>query len=99
MPTGANLRQALDALLDQLLTYKYPAHPTFESDPKPAALRDLLEEVQHAAQEPDQRLEIARAVRPLMSGIAGPLQLRRLGLDHGRLSAARAGTWHCADLL
>jgi hypothetical protein len=46
------LKQALNALLDQVLTYKYPAHPIFEADPKRGALRDVLEEVQRAAQEP-----------------------------------------------
>ena len=82
MPTGADLKQALNALLDQVLTYKYPAHPIFEADPKRGALRDVLEEVQRAAQEPNQRLEIARAVRPLMSGIAGPLHLGTMGATH-----------------
>jgi ATP-dependent helicase YprA (DUF1998 family) len=31
-PAAANLRQALDGLLDQALTDDYPAHPKFEAE-------------------------------------------------------------------
>ncbi len=36
-PVGATLKDALDALLDRLFEHRFPAHPQFEQDVRPAA--------------------------------------------------------------
>jgi hypothetical protein len=58
MPVGATMKDAVAALLDRLFEYRYPAHPLFEQEVKTATLRRILERVQVAAQQADQRLLI-----------------------------------------
>ena len=65
------MKDAVSALLDSLFAYTYPAHPLFEQEVRVAALRRVLEEVQRAAVQPDQRILVEdRSVRQL-SGRAG----------------------------
>jgi hypothetical protein len=55
-PVGATMKDALDALLDRLFEHRYPAHPIFEQEVRALALKQVLEQVQKAAAEPQQRL-------------------------------------------
>ena len=86
-PVGATLKDALDALLDRLFEHRFPAHPQFEQDVRPAALKRVLEEVQRAAEQPGQRQGIDdHAMRRMLAGIAGPLKLGIMGQTHFVLS-------------
>jgi hypothetical protein len=87
-PVGATMKDAVSSLLDGLFADRYPAHPKFDQDVKPAALRRVLEEVQKAALETDQRIFVAdRAVRQILAGIAGPLMLGNSSQTHFMLSS------------
>ena len=84
-PVGATLQEALGALLDRMFEHRYPAHPLFEQEVKTAALKKVLEEVERAAEEPQQRRFIEdRAIRQILGGFAGPLKLGTMnqGLTH-----------------
>ncbi|MCP4589328.1 MAG: hypothetical protein GY842_01150 [bacterium] len=78
-PVGVNLRQAFEHLLDQMLPSQYPAHPKFEVELKPAALRKVHAEVARAVQSPDGRIIVEKPARPLMRQIAVPLKLGEMG--------------------
>ena len=79
-PAGANLKDALDGLLGRFFEHLYPAHPMFEQEVRPAALRRILEQVQRAAGEPQQRLFIQdHSVRRDLLALAGPLKLGTMG--------------------
>jgi len=82
LPVGADLKEALGQLLDRIFAHRYPAHPLFEEEVKPSVLRKVLEEVQCAAQEADQRALVERPLRTVLSGIAGPLRLGTMGATH-----------------
>ncbi|MGO9328499.1 MAG: phage resistance protein [Steroidobacteraceae bacterium] len=87
MPVAANMKDAVSALLDQWFDYRYPGHPLFEQDVRPAALRKVLEEVQRSAQQPDQRLFVEdHSVRRTLAALAGPLKLGTMGQNHFVLS-------------
>lgn len=75
MPVGATIKDAVSALLDSLFAYRFPAHPMFEQDVKPAVLGRVLAEIERAAQQPDQRIFVEKADRQLLAGFAVPLQL------------------------
>jgi hypothetical protein len=81
-PVGANLKQAFDHLLDQMLESQYPAHPRLEVEVKPAALNRVREEVERAVNAPDGRIAIERGHRDVMRGIATPLELGEMGETH-----------------
>jgi len=51
--------------------HRFPAHPFFEEEIKPAALRKVLEEVQRTAQETGQRAFVERTLRSTLRAIAG----------------------------
>ena len=80
----ANLAEALRVLLDQLYSHLYPAHPHFEQEIKPLALRKVFEAMQAAFfAVPDQRLHVAdRGTRQLLQAIANPLRLATMGQTH-----------------
>jgi hypothetical protein len=81
-PVGADLKEALGGLLDRVFEHRFPAHPLFEEEIKPAALRRVLEEVQRTAQETGQRAFVERALRPTLRAIAGPLRLGTMNDTH-----------------
>jgi hypothetical protein len=81
-PVGANLRQAFEHLLDQMLDVQYPAHPRLELDVKLGALAKILEEVDRAVASEDPRIPIDRNHRNVMRGIAMPLELGDMGETH-----------------
>jgi hypothetical protein len=91
MPVGATMKDAVTALLDRLFEYRYPAHPVFEQEVKTATLRRVLDRVQSAAQQPDQRLFVEDASdRRHLLALAGPLRLGTMGQTHFVLSNAWA---------
>lgn len=86
-PVGATLKDALNALLDRIFEHRFPAHPQFEQDVRPTALKRILDDVQRAAEQPGQRLGIDdHAMRHVLRGIAGPLKLGTMGQTHFVLS-------------
>jgi hypothetical protein len=82
-PAGANLKDALDGLLGRLFEHFYPAHPLFEQEVRPAALRRILDQVQRAAGELEQRLFVSdHSMRRELLALAGPLKLGTMGQTH-----------------
>lgn len=75
VPVGAQLADALNGLVDQMLCTQFPEHPRFETEIRARDLRTVLEEVQRAVQAPDGRLEVASDRRKVMLRIAAPLRL------------------------
>jgi hypothetical protein len=81
-PVGANLKQAFEHLLAQMLESQFPAHPEFGQEIKPSALRKVQDEVARAVQDPDGRIAVDKPLRPLMLQIAVPLKLGEMGDTH-----------------
>jgi len=81
-PVGANFTEALDHVMGQAFQWQYPAHPAFEGDVKPAALKKVWGWVQKAAQQPGARVEVDRADRDEMRRLAVPLGLGAMGDAH-----------------
>jgi hypothetical protein len=80
-PAAANLRGALDGLLDQALADDFPAHPKFEAEVRKRNLEKVYEVVGQAARKEDGRVEVEKALRPLVRQIANPLLLGEMGPD------------------
>jgi hypothetical protein len=74
-PVGSDLGTALDNLLDQALAHEWPAHPHFGVEIRPAVVKKVYAEVQRAYGEANWRVQVDRAVRPVLQGVAQPLQL------------------------
>jgi hypothetical protein len=75
-PTKANLRDALDQVLDQTLRHTYPGAPDLGTEVKPGEVRKVAELCTEAVVEPDGRLMVKEpADRKLLARIANPLQL------------------------
>ncbi|MGB8843780.1 MAG: phage resistance protein [Aliidongia sp.] len=86
-PVAAGLKDAVTGLLDQLFDDRFPAHPLFDQDVKIGALRRVLERVQAASQQPDQRLFIEdHADRRHLAALAVPLKLGTMSQTHLLLS-------------
>jgi len=82
-PVGADLRQALDHLLDQWLAHRYPAHPRFDVERLDKRdLRKVHAELRRAVDTPDGRLAVDRALRALMKAVAEPLGLGEMHETH-----------------
>ena len=81
-PVGANLGQAFAHLLDQMLSHRFPAHPTFEIDVKPAILRKVLEQLEEAAQTEDGRALVDKPLRAQLRQVANPLDLGTMHETH-----------------
>jgi hypothetical protein len=83
VPVGANLSEALQALLTQLYDHLYPAHPHFEREIRLLDLRKVLEAMQSVIASPERRWHVAdRTLRQTLQGIANPLRLANMGQDH-----------------
>lgn len=88
MPVGATMKDAVQELMDRLFEHRYPAHPLFEQEVRVATLRRVLERVQAAAQQLDQRLHVEdHADRRHLAMLAGPLKLGTMGQTHLVLSS------------
>jgi hypothetical protein len=82
-PHGATLKDGLAGLLNKMYEHRFPAHPLFEQEVKPAALRKVFEEIERTAEEQGQRRFIEdRALRQILAGIAAPLKLGTMGQTH-----------------
>lgn len=79
VPAGSSMRQALDGLLDQLLSWEYPAHPAFPSEVRKADLQKVHAQVRRAIDHPEHRIMVEAGDRPVMRKVANPL---RLGEQH-----------------
>jgi len=75
VPVGAQLSDALNGLIAQMLEAQYPSHPQLEAEPRLPALRTVLAEVQRAIEAPDGRIEVPSDRRRVMRQIATPLRL------------------------
>lgn len=82
-PVGANLLGAFEALLDQLFSHQFPAHPQFDTEIRPLVIRKVWPEIERAIETPDGRVLVAdKAIRALVRSIANPLQLGDMGETH-----------------
>jgi hypothetical protein len=77
-PVGATLEVAFGNLVDQMLRYVYPAHPDFQPDRpelRVGDLRRVLDYVRRAHEQPNGRVEVEAADRPVLRRVCGPLGL------------------------
>lgn len=81
-PVSANLGQAFEHLLDQILDNQFPKHPRFEEEAKSVSLAHIFDQVERAVQAEGQRVAIDSAHRKIMRGIAVPLELGEMGEMH-----------------
>ncbi len=86
-PVGANLRQAFENLLGQVLAHRYPAHPDFGRDVKIGDLRRAHDVLQEAMAEPDERILVDKPLRPILRDLAQPLKLGTMHETHFVLSS------------
>ncbi len=87
-PLGADLKAAFESILEQILEYQYPAHPQFLEKPSITNLNKVRTVLETAAQHPDGRVLLDRALRSLFQGIVVPLQLGEMGETHFVLGTA-----------
>jgi hypothetical protein len=82
-PVGATLKAAFDQLLDQLFAYRFPAHPHFDVEVKPAVLKKVQPIFQDAIGAEQGRVHVPdKAVRQLVRSTANPLKLGEMGETH-----------------
>lgn len=82
LPHGANLRQAFGQLLDQALRYQYPDHPEFDTEIRPAEVGKVLVELRRAIHTINHRIDVDSPLRPLLRGIAQPMDLGTMHERH-----------------
>lgn len=75
VPAGASLRQALDGLADQMLSWEFPAHPHFPAEVRRPDLQKVHAQVRRAIEEPEHRVMVESSDRSLMRRVANPLKL------------------------
>jgi len=78
-PVAANFKDAFEKLLEQALDYEFPAHPRFDAEPRPIAVKRLAEVLVRAAQQPAGRAELEPALRDDARRIAPKLELAEVG--------------------
>ena len=84
-PVAAGFRQALDHIFGQALAAQYPDHPDFDAEIKRPALRRVLEVVESAVADPEERVEVQRTVREEVRNVVTPLALGDMGETHFNL--------------
>ena len=80
-PTAANLKQAMEGLLNQALDSDYPAAPKFEEELKTAALKKIHGILSAGLQKGEKRIAVDNADRRLLRNIAEPLLLGEMRHD------------------
>jgi hypothetical protein len=80
-PAAPGFSDALLGLLDQALSFEFPAAPEFTDEIKRGNLNKVLEDSLRATADPQGRVEIEKPRRPLMRAIANPLQLGDMAAD------------------
>lgn len=78
-PVAANFKDAFEKLAEQALDYEFPAHPRFEAEPRPIAVKRLVDVMVQAAQRPAYRVELEAAMRQDAKAIAPKLELAEVG--------------------
>lgn len=82
-PVGADYKDAFENLLGQLFAHQFPAHPEFESEIKPNAVRKVWAEVQHTIEAAGHRGLVQDApTRKLVRSIVNPCRLGQMGETH-----------------
>ncbi len=82
-PPGApTLGDGLNGLIAQALEHQNPGHPHFEREVTPSALKRVYEYASRAVTAKDGRVEVEKAHRADLAGIAQPLELGRMGETH-----------------
>ncbi|MHB8973729.1 MAG: hypothetical protein ACYC3X_26100 [Pirellulaceae bacterium] len=81
-PAASNLKEALEELLGQALSFEFPAHPSFGAEIKSLHLRKVYDEVLKAVSEKGGRVLVEKNVRSLVKQIAEPLNLGEQGETH-----------------
>jgi hypothetical protein len=74
-PAAASLRQALEQILDQIFTYRFPRHPRFETRITAKELRKVWDVASQATRAPQGRVEVEKELRQTVRQIANPLDL------------------------
>jgi hypothetical protein len=77
-PAAADLRSALDNLIEQGLDGQFPEHPKFNKDElklTPGLVQQAYEKVCEALESPDGRVAIDRDLRKKLRPLLGPLDL------------------------
>ena len=80
-PTAANLKQAMEELLNQALTAEFPAAPIFGEDLKTASLKKIHTLLSAGLQKGDKRIAVDTADRRLLRNIAEPMRLGEMRHD------------------
>ena len=81
-PAAADLRSALDNLIEQALDGQYPVHPKFSKDDvrlTNALVQQALDKIREALEAPDSRVAIDRDVRKKLRPLLEPLELAHVG--------------------
>ncbi|HXO22157.1 MAG TPA: phage resistance protein, partial [Thermoanaerobaculia bacterium] len=74
-PAAPSLKQALERLLDQIFSFRFPRHPRFEAKVQSRDLKRVLDVARRAARAPQGRLEVEKELRQTVRQIANPLDL------------------------
>jgi hypothetical protein len=81
-PAAADLRTALDNLIEQGLDGQYPAHPKFNKDEMRltnALVQQAFDKIREALEAPDSRVAIDRDTRKKLRPLLEPLELAHVG--------------------
>lgn len=78
-PVAANFKDGFEKLTEQALDYELPAHPNFDAEPRPIAVKRLAELMVLAAQKPAYRVELEASLRDDARRIAPKLDLAEVG--------------------
>jgi hypothetical protein len=81
-PAAADLRSALDNLIEQGLDGQFPAHPKFSKDElrlTGALVQQAYDKIREALDAPDSRVAIDRDVRKKLRPLLDPLELAHVG--------------------
>lgn len=84
VPAAADLRGALEKMLDQALQHQFPAHPNFEPDAKlnVPTLNRVRGVIDRAVQTPDGRVEVEQPLRKEIRMVVNPLRLGEMAETH-----------------
>src|SRR5690606_15553769 len=74
-PVGANFKSAFEALLGQLFSHQYPAHPEFDTEIRPAVIKKIWPEVQKAVESDGRALVQDTSTRKLIRSIVDPSKI------------------------
>ena len=78
-PVAANFKDAFEKLGEQALDYEFPAHPSFDVEPRPIAVKRLADVLVLAAQRPARRAELEASLREDARRIVAKLDLAEVG--------------------